>query len=78
MYSPATPISDSATTITPETAPPRMATSSASETDLRAADAVLMLARTEIAMPTMPAIAEQSAPRMNPMLVLIAISELPV
>ena len=48
----ATPKSDIATTKRPETAPPRRAIRSASFSELRAAEAVRMLERIEIHIPT--------------------------
>ena len=57
-----TPSSDRATTRNPETAPPRIATWTASTRLRRAADAVRTFERTLIVMPMMPESIEQPAP----------------
>ena len=59
---PHTPSSDRATTRNPETAPPRIATWTASTRLRRAADAVRTLERTLMVMPMMPESIEQPAP----------------
>ena len=59
---PHTPRSESATTRNPETAPPRIATWTASTRLRRAADAVRTLALTATNMPMMPEAIEHSAP----------------
>ncbi len=59
---PHTPSSESATTRKPETAPPRMATWTASTRLRRAAAAVRTLERTETVMPMMPDAIEHAAP----------------
>ena len=64
---PHTPRSDRATTRKPETAPPRIATWTASTRLRRAADAVRTLALTAMNMPMMPEAIEQAAPTMNAM-----------
>ena len=60
-----TPSSDRDTTRNPETAPPRMATWTASTRLRRAADAVRTLARTLTCIPMMPESIEQPAPTRN-------------
>ena len=60
-----TPSSDRETTRKPETAPPRIATCTASTRLRRAADAVRTLDRTLIVMPMMPESIEQPAPTRN-------------
>jgi len=62
---PPTPSNDIATTNSPATAPPRSATCSAPLSDVIAAAAVRMLARTAVHIPTNPAIPELSAPSRN-------------
>ena len=62
---PQTPRSDSATTRNPETAPPRIATWTASTRLRRAADAVRTLALTLMNIPMIPDAIEQAAPTMN-------------
>ena len=62
---PHTPRSESATTRNPETAPPRIATWTASTRLRRAADAVRTFALTLISMPMMPDAIEQAAPTMK-------------
>ena len=62
---PHTPRSDRATTRNPETAPPRMATWTASTRLRRAADAVRTLALTLMNMPMIPDAIEHAAPTMN-------------
>ena len=62
MKMPHTPRSDRATTRKPLTAPPRIATWTASTRLRRAADAVRTFERTLIVMPMMPESIEQNAP----------------
>ena len=62
---PQTPSSDSATTRKPETAPPRIATWTASTRLRRAADAVRTLALTLMYMPMIPDAIEHTAPTRN-------------
>ena len=64
---PQTPSSDRATTRKPETAPPRIATWTASTRLRRAAAAVRTLALTLMYMPMMPEAIEQAAPTRNAM-----------
>ena len=59
---PHTPRSDSATTRKPETAPPRIATWTASTRLRRAAEAVRTLALTAMSMPMIPDAIEHAAP----------------
>ena len=75
---PAMPSSESETIVHPATAPPRRETCSASITEFLAAAAVRMFARTEIIMPTIPAIAENTAPAKNAIPVLAAVPHAPV
>ncbi len=72
MKMPHTPRSDRATTRKPETAPPRMATWTASTRLRRAAAAVRTLALTLMNMPMIPEAIEHSAPTMNAKAVMIA------
>ena len=62
MKMPHTPSSDRATTRKPETAPPRIATWTASTRLRRAADAVRTLALTLMYMPMIPDAIEHAAP----------------
>ena len=64
---PYTPSSDRATTRKPETAPPRIATWTASTTLRRAAAAVRTFERTLMYMPMMPDAIEHAAPTRNAM-----------
>ena len=64
---PHTPSSDSATTRNPETAPPRIATWTASTRLRRAADAVRTFALTAMSMPMIPDAIEHAAPMRNAM-----------
>ena len=70
---PHTPSSERATTRKPETAPPRMATCTASTRLRRAAAAVRTLERTLMYMPMMPEAMEQAAPTRKAMAVMIPI-----
>ena len=70
---PHTPSSDRATTRNPETAPPRIATWTASTRLRWAADAVRTLALTLTNMPMIPEAIEQVAPTANAMAVMIPI-----
>ena len=70
---PHTPSSESATTRNPETAPPRIATWTASTRLRWAADAVRTLARTATNMPMMPEAIEHSAPTKKAIAVMIPI-----
>jgi hypothetical protein len=70
---PHTPRSDRATTRNPETAPPRIATWTASTRLRRAADAVRTLAFTATNMPMIPDAIEQTAPTRNAKAVRIPI-----
>ncbi len=70
---PQTPSSDRATTRKPETAPPRIATWTASTRLRRAADAVRTFALTLMNMPMIPEAIEHAAPTMNAMPVMIPI-----
>ena len=70
---PHTPRSDRATTRKPETAPPRIATWTASTRLRRAADAVRTLARTATNMPMMPDAIEHRAPTKKATPVMIPI-----
>ena len=62
MKIPHTPSSDSATTRKPDTAPPRIATWTASTRLRRAAEAVRTLALTLMSMPMIPEAIEHAAP----------------
>ena len=70
---PHTPRSDRATTRKPETAPPRIATWTASTRLRRAADAVRTLARTATNMPMIPEAIEHRAPTKKATPVMIPI-----
>ena len=70
---PHTPRSDRATTRKPETAPPRIATWTASTRLRRAADAVRTLALTLMNMPMIPDAIEQAAPTRKATPVMIPI-----
>ena len=70
---PHTPSSDRATTRKPETAPPRIATWTASTRLRRAADAVRTLALTATNMPMMPDAIEHAAPTRKAKAVMIPI-----
>ena len=70
---PHTPSSDRATTRNPETAPPRIATWTASTRLRRAADAVRTLDLTATNMPMIPDAIEHAAPTRNANAVMIPI-----
>ena len=72
---PQTPRSERATTRKPDTAPPRIATWTASTRLRRAADAVRTLARTATNMPMIPDAIEHSAPTKNATPVMIPIGQ---